>query len=60
MFEDSFKGVSRQFHEIFNVFSGKIEGHSRELQGYLKEVQRGFRGSFKTVSKTFQGSFKGV
>ena len=42
------------FEEVLRVLQGRlIEGDSRELKGYLKEVQRVFQGTFKAVSKTF-------
>ena len=34
---------------IEKVFPDTFKGDSRELQGYLKEVQRVFQGSFKKV-----------
>ena len=42
------------------MFLDSLKGDSRELQGYIKEVQGMFKGSFNAVSKSFKGSFKGV
>ena len=46
----SFKGISRK---IAGLFLDTFEGDSRELQRYLKEVQRVFQEIFKGVSKMF-------
>ena len=59
MFKESFKGVSRK---VSRVFQGRLSGvpwdlfneDSRELQGYLKEVQRVFQGSFKDALRKIQ------
>ena len=40
------------------MFLETFKGDSRELQGYLKEVQRG--GGFKRVSRQFQKCFTKV
>ena len=39
------------------LFLETFKGDSRELQGYLKEVQRMFQGSFKDVLRKFQGCY---
>ena len=49
MFEGSYKGVSRKIW-------GCSERTLMVIQGYLKEVQRGFKG----VSRKFQRNFKEV
>ena len=38
------------------MFLNAFKGYSRELQGYLKEVQWAFQGSFKAVSKMLEVS----
>ena len=51
VFQDSFKGVSRNIE-------GCLKGDLSEFQGYLKEVQRKFQSSFKGVSRRLQGCSK--
>ena len=42
------------------MFLNTFKADSRELQGYLKEVQRVFQGIFKAVSKMFHECFNKV
>ena len=54
-FQMCFKDVSGKFlgcfKEDWEVLLETYKGDLRELQGYLKEIQRLFPGSFKAVSK---------
>ena len=50
-----FKGVSRKyqgcFKEDWGVFQETLNGDSRELQRFLKEIQWAFKGTFKAVKE---------
>ena len=51
-----FQGCFKEFSSV----SRNIKWCSRELHGYLKEVQRVCQGSFKDILRQFQGFIKKV